>query len=376
MKPGTTRQYCLTLALLIYASATLAGTVVTPAGRQDGAVSPQPNALKVGNATVNWPDVILAMNDAQAATTRPPEALRFRNGDIWAGTVASLAKGQFVMDTASFEKRTVAADVIRAVDFRADLPPLDEEASGTLYRMTGKPVRGSMLWIEGERIAVNTPLGVIAMERKDLKRVVLEDATTAVPADAGTDQVLLVDGSLLNGLIEPRADGLFIKNANVGDRLIRPDQWQWIRRHPAKVVYLAETTPVSVKMFPLIRADAPAPRVELFRSGDGKAAPCAQRIYVWPKTVIAYQLPGQRGGKVSFNTVLGLTPGSRGAAHVQIRLDGRSVFDRTLEPEQTAPVVVAFEADGGSALELEADFDKTVRFPCSVTFDDVYVVSK
>jgi hypothetical protein len=61
---------------------------------------------------------------------------------------------------------------------------------------------------------------------------------------------------------------------------------------------------------------------------------------------------------------------------VKVRAGERVAFDQTLDPAATEPVRVAFDADGGSALELDVDFGEAVRLPCTVAVDDAYVIVK
>ena len=65
-----------------------------------------------------------------------------------------------------------------------------------------------------------------------------------------------------------------------------------------------------------------------------------------------------------------------GIAQVRFTADSRTFFEQTLSPDATAPVPVAFEGPGGSALTLEIDFAKEVRFPCRVVLDDAYLALK
>ena len=369
---GSEAAVATLIAALGLASAAQAGLVVTQTSRQEGAVVTQPDALQSGNASVKWADVLLAFNDPGPDRPSTNETILFRNGEVWKGKIDKMANDSLQV-TVSSGQRTVAADSLQAIDFMPNLPPVEGSERGVMYRMKGKPAPGALLWIDGQRVGLDSPLGAIALDRKDLKRYVFVDAAESKTAPAaGGDEIGLSDGSVLRGEVTPDNEGFLIKHAVLGVLRARPAAWQWVRRHPAPVTYLAEMPPTAVETFPLIRQNAPAPRVV----PRCDAVPYAGRIEIWPKTTLRYALPGQAGGTVAFRGAVGLVPGSKGAARVRMSADGRSVFEQTLSPIAPSPVVISFEGAAGGALTLEVDFDKEVRLPCIVALDDAYVAMK
>lgn len=377
------RALAIGLALAaLFAGAAQAGTIVTSAGRLQGAIALSDNTVRAGEASVNWADVQLAFNDAAASyvpatnallgrIVATNEALHFRNGEVWIGEVTRLQGGRFVMETTWFGSHTGDVAAVRAVDFKPGLPPLDEAADKILYRVSGRPTPGELMWIDGDRAALDTSLGVAALGRSKLQRYVFAQEP-APEAGAGGDEIALVDGSVLRGKIEPVNGGLRLTHPGLGEMQVSPGQWQWVRRHPAAVTYVLDGPPESVETFPLIRQPAPPPVV----SGPYKGAPFVRRVQISPKSLVTYRLPGKPGGPVFFCATLGLQDGARGAAHVKVRAGERVAFDQTLDPAATEPVRVAFDADGGSALELDVDFGEAVRLPCTVAVDDAYVIVK
>jgi hypothetical protein len=312
-------------------------------------------------------------NATRAGGVLPPEVLHLRNGEAWAGEIVKLAGGQAKISTTFFGRRDLSADAVRAVDFKPRLPPLQAGESKMLYRVKGSPVPGSLLWIEGDRVALETPLGVLALTRKEMKRAVYGDTAAANDPAGREDEIALADGTVLIGQVVSRKDGFVVKHAVMGDQVVEPDAWRWVRRHPVQVAYLADTQPVSVLASPLIRRPPPAPRVESSR-GMEEGPAFVRRMYVWPKTVVEYMLPGEKGGKARVSAVLGLAAGSGGNASVRFRAGDRTVFERILKTDSSEPVAVSFEVEAGSVLTLDVDFDKAVRFPCSVTVDDAFVM--
>ena len=366
-------------ALLVHPSA--AGTVVTKAGRPTGNITPGANALRVGDQTVPWADVLLAFNDSASdyvAVSNPAlgravgrdEALHLRNGETWVGEVVNLRGDHFVMQTTSLGLHTGDVEWVRAVDFKPGLSAVDENADGVLYRVKGRPTPGELLWIEGTRAALDTPVGVVAVDRKILTRYVF--AQGARSENIKGDEIALNDGSVLRAQIVPENGGFRVRHALLGEKRVGPDAWLWIRRHAAAVTYLLDLEPEIIETFPLIRQPAPDPRVV----GHATGSDFVRRMHVSPKTVITYAVPGAAGSQASFCAVLGLMPGAQGNAHVHVRSAGQVAFERTLEAGNAEPVRISFDVQGGIPLEFDVDFGDAVRLPCGITVDDAYVMAK
>lgn len=371
-----------TLAAITVAAAILApvrdaaaGTVVTAAARQEGKIELDAGTVKAGAAQVKWADVLVAFNDEFPGVAVPPEVLHLRNGESWAGDIVKVAGEQAAINTPLFGKREFPSAMVKAIDFKPGLPPIQAGEEKMLYRTRGSPVPGSVLWVEGEKVALETPLGVLALTRKEITRAVCGLVTNAVAAPAAnSDEIALADGTILSCEVTPSKDGLVVKHPVLGSQVLKPDSWRWVRRHRDNVVYLADTKPVSVVATPLIRRAPPAPRVEPSRGTEKEGAMFARRMYAWPKTVSEYMLPGVNGRKTIVSAVVSLAAGSRGDAVVRFRVGEKTAFESVLKQEKPGPVAVSFEAEAGSRLAIEVDFDKVLRFPCSVTVDDAVAV--
>ena len=373
MKAARLAQPLLAAALLVFPAAALAGLVLAAQGRHEGSLSIQPGAIQAGNTSIKWADVLLALNENHGAAPASPNAVHLKNGEVWAGTIAKLQAGRITLQSPSLGLREIDVTQVCAIDF-APAPALTgKERAGMLYRIKASPVLGKLLWVQAERVAIDSALGAIALERKDLQRYVFEAAPGAAAASTD-DEITLADGSVLRGRVEPTQAGLALKHPVLGDLVIRPDAWQSIRRHSAAAVCLADLPPASVETFPLIRRPADPPRVE--HPQPGGPAGFVARINIWPRSVITYRLPGEPGAKVLVTAGVGLTDGSRGSARVSFRLGEKVVFDQVLAPGAEKPVPVSFEAPAASDLKLEVDFDKNVRFPCTVALDDALLVRK
>lgn len=371
--PGRSGLAIAAVAALALCPCLRAGTVMTAVARQGGIIALQPGAVQVGASRVPWADVLGVFNDGRAADALPPEVVHLRNGEAWAGEILKLGEGKVRIGTVFFGQRDLPAAAIRAIDFKPHLPPVPAGEGPSLWRAKGRPVPGSLLWIDGDRVALDTPLGVLALTRQEMRRAVYAEAGPTNAVAAGADEIALSDGTVLAGQVTPVRDGFLVKHATLGEQTVKADQWRWVRRHPAAVDYLGDQRPETVTTTPLIRQPPPAPAIETSRGLD-EGALFIRRLHVWPGTTVAYRLPGAPGGKALVSALLGLAPGSRGEARVRFQVGDRVAFERVLKPEPEAPAPVLFEVEAGSVLAMAVDFEKTVRFPCSVTVDDAAVV--
>lgn len=358
------------LAALALAPPAPGGLVVSRSARQSGALALQPGAIRVADASVPWGDVLLAFSELPAGGNPQPEALWLRNGEVWPGAIDKLSGGNAAVRT-PLGAATVPADAVLAIDFQPGLPPVERAPGGQLLRAKGKPVSGALLWIEDARVGIDSPLGALSLARKDLRRYIFAEPAAAVaPAAELSDEVGLADGTVLRGQIEPQQDALLVKHPLLGEKRIPAGGWQWLRRHPAAVTYLAEGAPAAVETFPLIRNKVPAPRVEASRSGELYV----RRIQVWPRSVLRYAIPAG-ADKGRFRAAAGLAPGSRGAARIRFTARERVLLEQVLAAG-AAPAAVEFGLDGVTELALEVDFDQHVALPCRVVVDDPLVAAR
>jgi len=363
----------LLLATAATASSARGGVVLTAAGRQEGTLSATPGALRVGGRSIAWNDVLLAVNDPQAESPTSPETVHLVSGEILVGTVKLLA-GRMTLSSPLLGHWPLELSQVRAIDFTPELPFTGRERDATLYRRRAGDVPCRLIWIRGERVAIQSAVGASALEKKDLRRYVVQAALEA-PAGAESE-ITLADGSLLRGGIQPVESGFLVKSRLLGEQMVRHASWHSVRRSSAAspCFSLDQLQPAQLRTFPLIRRPADPPRS--VRAQPGLAGSFMQRIYVWPRSMVAYRVPGGEEQKYLFAAGLGLADHSRGAARVRILVDDRVAFERLLDPGLGKSIPVSFEAGGGSMLKFEVDFGESVRFPCSVTVDDALLVRK
>ncbi|MCE5326870.1 MAG: hypothetical protein LLG01_10685 [Planctomycetaceae bacterium] len=363
---------CVALAMI--AAPAGAGTVLTAAGWQEGDLALQNAAVQVGSASVKW-DAVLLMVNSKVPPAAAGEAVHLNNGETWAGKITDAEGGKLTLESPLLGKRTLDIVTLKAVDFVAGLPLPKHAKEGTLYRVRGAPVPGTLINIKADKATVDTALGAVPMDKKDLSRYVLAEPKEPVAPAAG-DELTLADGSILYGQVQATAAGLTLVHPVLGNLTIAPQAWLGFRKRAANVTWLADVEPSSLQTYPLIRRPADPPKTEHLRAGDDATlgGRSVARLHIWPRTVVAWKLPGAAGGKLQFRAAVAMTEGSRGPARMRLSQGDKMLFDQAIAPGAASPVVVAFEAQAGAELKLEVDFDVAVRLPCEVTVDDPHVV--
>ncbi len=320
-----------------------------------------------------WADVLLAVNDPQPEPPTSPDTLHLVSGEILVGTV-DLAAGRLTLLSPLLGSRRLELSQVRAIDFATDLPFTGHEQDATLYRRRAGDVPCRLLWIRAGRVAIQSTVGASVLEKKDLRRYVVQ---AEMESPAGIEgEVLFADGSVLRGSIEPMERGLLVRNRLLGEQLVPHASWHSLRRSSASraCFSLAAMQPAAVRTFPLIRRLADPPQSA--RAQPGGPGGFMQRITVWPHSIVSYRLPGQTGQTYLFAAGLGLAERSQGAVHVRISINDRVALEQSLDPNGARSLPVSLEVAGGSLLKIEVDFGEMVRFPCSVTMDDPLFVQK
>ena len=348
----------------VFCQPVVAGNVITVSGRKEGDITLQPNAVRVGNDTVPWADVMLVVNDAPPAAEKPAQVLRLSSGEILVGKITSIAQGVVTLDTTTFGVQKIAMAKLAAIDFVPGLDPPADEKKNSLYRDMGNSISGQILWLKEDRLALDAPIGAVELKLAGLKRYVFTLKTDG--ATAAADEVQLTDGSVVRGAIQPSPDGLVIKNDLLGKRPLGPAAWSTVRRFSGKAVYLADLR-ATVETLPLIVRPADPPRAEFNpRAADGLVS----RLLIFPQTRMQYRLPGNPGGKYLLTGKARLPEGVRGAARLELRIDGVVRLEKTLAPGGEGAVSLSVELPAGGQLELFVDFAERVRFPCVVALEN------
>lgn len=374
------RRFALTLTTAAWAVAAgahvRAGVAITVGGRHDGPLAFAPNALRAGDKTLPWDDVLLAVNDRQAEKPVAPERIHLVDGGVVCAE-ARLAGGKLTLASPLLGSLVVDVAQVTAIDFSAAAKGEAGRGEGVMERRSAGPLPCTIVWIKGDRVGVKSVVGAAALEKRDLVRYVFPKSEGEIGAEAapGRDEVTLVDGSVLRGQARVEPDGLVVKSGTLGEIKVPNDAWQSLwRGGSSQCSLLALMQPRDVRRFPLVRRLADGPSA--VRARPGAAEGFVQRVVLRPHSIVTYDVPGEAGQTFVLNAGLGLLDGSRGGARVTITVGDRVVLDAKLDPAATTSVPVSVEATAGGTLVIEVDFAEQVRLPCGVALDDAMLLRK
>jgi hypothetical protein len=366
-------QLVIALALLAPPFAH-AGVVQTITARAEGKVTLEKGRLTLDGKPVTWDDVLFFMLDGPRRTPPRPQAITFKNGEVWAVELLGLADRHLEVRSDLFDKRKINLDLVAALDLTPRPAPLSGLKPNTLYRDKGEPVPGTLLVIADDKLSLDSPLGVLHLPRAGLTRYVLDPRTAPVPPDAELDEVTLVEGSVLRGKLRPSVDGLELEHALLGRLTIPAAAVRSVVRYRPSVTHLAELAPQSVQTAPLLGAGDAPPRIQVQRGSawDGEGGRSIKAVRIEPKTTVRYALPKRPGRKL--RAVLEGVEEARGDVKVRIRIDDRVVFDEEWKAGDK-PRALTLDLPDGDELIFEVDFGARLRFPCGVLLGDPHVIA-
>lgn len=350
------------------------GLVVTAAGRVEGKVAIVPGGLSVAGRKIKPGGILLARFVPKGRTFRQPHVVRMINGEVWPCEILKLTGGKLTIRSPLFGTGSVHIEGVAALEFRANLPVPDRRLEPkTLYRRTGEPLPGELIWINRKKIAIDSLLGALSMSRKTIARyVVAREQRSAV--EAGLAEVTFLDGSVLRGKVTFGDRKLTLAHAKLGEVSIAAPAVRSIVNSVPGVTYLTDL-PYRIKSFPPLSA-----RVETLEGSPVATASAAMGgrfvrcVQILAGNEFQYSLPGPRGRDASLRASLVAMPGARGDARVEIIAGGKTVFDQTIGPGQTAPVLVSVALGKGGSFSIRVTFGRRLRFPCGVVLGEPHVI--
>lgn len=371
-----TRQSAIARAAsvaLLLANASLAAFVQTTRGRLEGKVAFQNGALAVNGKAVRWSDVLFAVVGDGGRRVTAPHAVRLTNGERWPVDLVGMTSREAEVRSPLFGRRQIERKLLAELLFAPLLPPKRNLAPSTLYRDTGEPIPGSIVWIDETKIALDGPLGVMTVAREGTTRYLFEAGAKEKPTPPRDETDLhLVDGTVLRGRVALHPSRLVVRHAVLGSVEVPTVALRALMRRPTTALYLAEQPFAAVDTKPLVAHAAKPERLlppEAARQGDARFL---TGIRLWPTTTVRFRLARREGRRPVLRGWLGLTAESRGDARVRI-VAGRELLNETLAPGgKWKPLSV--ELPAGGELAIEVTFGARLRFPCCVVFGDPHVL--
>jgi hypothetical protein len=338
----------------------------TREGNLVGEVALSDAGVSVGSKSVAWDNVLYVVTGLAVKPSASPQAVRFKNGETWCVEISAVSGGKLTLGAGVLGKREVALDAVAALDLGRTAAPLGGQKSGTLYKDKGEPLPGKLMWIDERRLAIDSPLGVLTLQRDSgLNRYVLATDVAALKGDV----ITLVDGSVLCGAAKLSAGGIEIEHAALGKHAVALANIVSIARHPAWAAYLTEME-MTAKCVPLVARAVGPQRLE----GAEGGGTFFKAIRMCPLTEARFKPPAGAGKATLRATVLPI-PGAKGDAVVRISAGGKTVFEQEIAAGATGKeLAVELPAGAVEELTITVDYGGKLAFPSGVILQDPYLV--
>ena len=354
-------------ALLVLAAGAARGDVVqTLAERVQGDVTFLDGAVSVAGKTLSLADVLLVSRAATRATLSAPQALRLADGQVWPVQLRRVQgkKAQVVSPIAG--ARDIDIDTLRAIDFAANLEDRGDQAGGTLYREGGEPIPGNIIWIDAQRMALDSPLGLLTLGRDTAARYVFKHVPKPV-SDPTDDELRLVDGSVLRGKVAIGNNRVELRHAIWGTISVPGAAVTAITRFPADVTHVRDLPAGAATAKAIVGTGTSTGGAEVTSGGAGVRVITIQ-------LGASVRVPVAGGGTLA--ATLMPVAGARGAAKVKMSIAGKAVLEESVAPGANArPVSADLGATGGELVIEVVSAGEPATYPGGAVLADVLVIA-
>lgn len=343
------------------------GIALTAKGQHRGSLHLENGQLTCAGKPVS-DELLLAINPQNTAPPPHKGAVHLIDGEIWRADVLNVEgvgrKKTLHIRSNIFQEQKVALSKIASMEFVAGAPDAPRQPE-TFYRSDGDPLTGKLIWVRAKDIAIRSPLGVIPIPRASSLRYVL--AKPAPPAaERKTDEIGLMDGSLIFGTTKFEGNQLLIVHEVLGELNVTWDAVRYLRRNKPGLVWLdsAKRT-VMESIGPAL--PPPAPKLTSLVTGNH-----LRSLRIMPHSVVRLALPSPHSpGR--FQGQLHLVPGNQANLKVTI-LDGNSpVWSQQLKAG-SKPIPLSLNLSNAEELTLKVEFDGPLAFPCGIDLRDAHVL--
>lgn len=180
----------------LWSGAAMGDVVWTSSGRMEGKVAVHAGQVTCGEAKLEFAQAQRLIRDVAGRSISEGQALRLRDGEVWYGQVKRLVAKKIVFGSATLGEREVEVGKVAAVDF-VNRPEKAGVEGERLYRDFGEAVPGKLLFMDPQRVTLQSPLGIVTLSRESALRYVFGEEKQA-PKAAG-DELRLIDGSIFRG---------------------------------------------------------------------------------------------------------------------------------------------------------------------------------
>lgn len=342
------------------------GSAQSAQTRAVGELRFEEDALQVGSKRIAWDRLMTLALENPRQTLVHPDVVHLAGGERWQGRVTSFDERTLKIEVPELGEVELPVDALVAVDFQPDLawPPA---RPGALERREGGPVPSKLLWIDGDELAVDSPLGVLTLPRRTARRYAF-DRDEAESERPTADELVLIGGSVMRGRVTAGPEAVQVEHDLLGEVELAWSLVRTLRRRSASRVYLADLEPADRQAEPLLTDALP---IDVFHR-PLKLAGVLDGWVLQPRLAVSYDLPSD-GGPGWLRGVIEPVPRARGTAVLRVRAGDDVVWEGKVEPDDE-PQTLNVDLGTATRLSLEVDYDEPIRFPLGVHLLDPLVM--
>ncbi len=338
-----------------------ADCVVTIKERIEGALTLQDGQMSIGGKTIAWDSVSTISRSDAPATLKSSRVVRLKNGEIWSVEISGLVAKKMTIDSPAFGTQRLEIALIAGIDFVQNLEWDSGLAAGVLYRGKTQPIPGEIMWIDRDKISLNTSLGALTLQRDGLTRYVFSTEIKD-PVDA-FDEIALRDGSIFKGKAALNGTNVELIHAILGKLYFPLSALRSVVRGSPGVANIRSFSAEQVQYTPLIGVRMLPDRVQDIQSG-------IWGIRMWPSTVVKFPLP-ENHEKIVFRGALSCAANAAGHARVRVSANGKVVLEKIVSEKSEW---FQLEFTKAKELEIEVDFAGKPLFPADLVLSEPQLV--
>ena len=340
-------------------------------GRQEGELHWKDGSLHLSEKPIRWESLRSISRQSQFGPSSPEQAVQFLNGEIWQAEILTMTKGKLTLASKVFGQRTVELSSVKSLDFALASKLAVKSRPGILYRSSGRPVPGKLIWIKKEDIAIDCPLGIVPLPRQGLVRYILPDAKgEKIFSRQQGDEIGLKDGSILRGSVRIEGENVVLEHPTLENISVPWENLRYLIRSGEEAQWLTDLNQPVIKSFGPLGAGIGAEYLDLRRT----PASSLSVMRVTPQTVIRYNLESSaKKSDRRLRAQLALVPGSLGDAMLSFSVEGQEFFSKALS-RQDDSIDLNLPLPAGKELAVKVDFGKRLAYPCGIELHDAHLV--
>ena len=346
------------------------GTVSTTGAPLSGNLDVSNGQFSVNGRTIPLVDIICVDSRKRRKKYGPTAFVRLVNGEILRAGFVSGKPGKLNIEGPLIGKHEIDTKDVACLGFTPRSDGASFSRNGVLYREAGYPVAGTLVSIGTDSVAFKSRFGMLEIPRAGIAgyRFVAEEDSTW---NGKTDEIALVDGSLLRGTVAVAGKKLVVTHSVLTSVSVDLELVRSFRRARPDVVWLSQLSDVKTELKGALYPPT-APHEVAPLEQDNSVSPGTIRVAA--KTVASYKLTSSGNGR-KLCTVLAPVPGCRGDVDVRMEVSGRSVFSKVLDSD-AEPQALTLELPAGDELTIRIDFGGRIAYPCGADLGNAYVVTE